>query len=140
MNALSVEIDIGLKRYGSTSKSVLAVIVTMFQYQQTSPTNRRNEGSPMRLWQIDELSYHEGGTMLNMEPPSVPKKDEDSYGSVLRAGLKRSMEKPSDYKKLNVREPQTVSPWVLVLFMASTIVSGVALFYGFNFIESFFRP
>ena len=79
--------------------------------------------------------------MLNMEPPAVPRKDKsDSYGSLLREELKRSMAEPAKpYKSLNKLEPKTVSPWVLLVFMLAVILLGVLAVHFFNWVEGLFR-
>lgn len=72
--------------------------------------------------------------------------EEDKYGSVLRESLKRSMERPANYRRANEpyrstnkREPSMVKASILIVFMVSVLALGVAGFFALDQWESHYR-
>lgn len=64
---------------------------------------------------------------------------EDKYGSVYRESMKRVMERPAQYRRTNVREPQNVRMYAIVLFAIGVLAIGVGSFYLMDKLESRFR-
>lgn len=67
------------------------------------------------------------------------KDDIDTYGSAYRDRMKRVMERPAQFRRLNEREPSMVRASVLIAFMVAVLAGGVALFLVLDKVENFFR-